>query len=506
MKKIHQRNANEKIKIQRRLAKAVKRKDNRKPMMSQQRVKYEVAMRVTATKYGGIGAINNMVRTLGFSERINEHLKLLKIHKPYHESDHVLNIAYNILTGGRTLDDIEEKRNSVPYLNAIGAESIPDPTTAGDFTRRFEPRDVINLMDIANETRTLVWKKQPDEFFEEARIDGDGSIVKTWGECKEGMGLSFKGIWGYHPLLISLANTKEPLYIINRSGNRPSYEGAAQYFDRAAELCTRAGFKKILFRGDTDFSQTTHLDGWDAKGYGFIFGYDASKNLVNFADNIEESEYRELLRRADAVLPENCRERPINFKQRIVEEREYQDIQLISEDVGEFEYTPGNCERAYRIVVVRKNLRIKSGGAALFDDIRYFFYITNRKDLSAEEIVREAGLRCDQENLIEQLKNGVHALKAPVNTLNANWAYMVMASLAWSFKAWSALLTPVQPRWHTEHGREKMELLRMEFRKWASNIMEIPCQIVRKSRCIIFRLLAWNPWQTAFWRFATAME
>lgn len=506
MKKIQQRNANEKRKISQRLAMAVKRKDNQKPTMSSQQAKYEVSSRVAATKYGGIGVINNMVNNLGLRTKIDEHLKVLKIHKPYHESDHVLNIAYNILTGGRTLDDIDEKRNSVAYLNAIGAESIPDPTTAGDFTRRFSPRDVINLMDIANETRTLVWKQQPAEFFEEARIDGDGSIVKTWGETKEGMGLSYNGIWGYHPLLISLANTNEPLYIINRSGNRPSHEGAAQYYDRAAELCERAGFKKILFRGDTDFSQTTHLDGWDAKGYGFIFGYDATKNLGEIADDLGDSEYRELLRRAESVLPGNSRARPISFKQRIVEERGYRDIQLVSEDVGEFEYKPGSCETAYRMVVVRKNLKIRSGGEDLFDDIRYFFYITNRKDLTCEEMVKEAGQRCNQENLIEQLKNGVHALKAPVNTLNANWAYMVMASLAWSLKAWSALLTPVHPRRQVEHEREKLVLIRMEFRKWASNMIEIPCQILRKSRQIIYRLLAWNPWQPAFWRFATAME
>jgi hypothetical protein len=506
VKKIHQRNANEKKKIQRRLAAALKRRDNRKPMIGGQRTKYGVSRRVRATKYGGIGVIKDMLHKLDFVTKVNDHLKLFKIHKPYHESDHVLNIPFNILTGGRTLDDIEHKRNDGAYLDAIGAESIPDPTTAGDFTRRFEKQDIINLMDVANMTREKVWRQQPEDFFQEARIDGDGSIVKTYGETKQGMSLSFKGIWGYHPLLISLANTQEPLFIVNRSGNRPSHEDAAQYYDRAAELCLRAGFRKVLFRGDTDFSQVSYLDGWDAKGYGFIFGYDARANLVASASQLADGEYSELVRRADLVLPENQRARPVRYKQRVVEERGYQDIELLSEDVSEFNYRPHHCKKDYRIVVVRKNLMIKKGGEPLFDDVRYFFYITNRHDLTSEEVVREACQRCNQENLIEQLQNGVNALRAPVNTLEANWAFMVMAALAWSFKAWSALLTPVEARSRTRHLQEKAQLLRMEFRQWATNMIEIPAQVVKRSRQIRINLLAWNHWQPAFWRLALAME
>ena len=193
-------------------------------------------------------------------ELIDPRLHVLKRHLPYHESDHVLNVAYNLLSGGTRLEHLELRRNDEVYLDALGAQRIPDPTTEGDFCRRFAPGDVDTLMDVFNEIRCRVWQHQPAEFFEEATIDADGVLVDTYGECKEGMDINYKGGWGYHPLLVSLANTSEPLYVLNRSGNRTSHEGAAGYLDRAISLCRRAGFKKVTLRGDTAFTQTRHLD------------------------------------------------------------------------------------------------------------------------------------------------------------------------------------------------------------------------------------------------------
>ena len=147
-------------------------------------------------------------------------------------------------------------------------------------------------MEVFNSVRTKVWKQQPDSFFDEAIIDGDGTTVETTGECKEGMDINYKGEWGYHPLMISLANTNEPLYTVNRSGNRPSHEGAAVWFDRAVGLCRRAGFRKVRLRGDTDFSQTEYLDGWDDDQVTFVFGMDATENLYEIAENLPAEAWR----------------------------------------------------------------------------------------------------------------------------------------------------------------------------------------------------------------------
>ena len=193
--------------------------EGRQPMMATSNIHYEIADRTRAIAPGGIGAIHLLSRKLGLIEDIDRDLHLLKRHLPYHESDHVLNIASNLLAGGSRLEHLEVRRNDEVYLDALGARRIPDPTTAGDFCRRFAEADVERLMDTVNEARLRVWKQQPDAFFDEAFIDADGTLAPTDGWCKQGVDISYNGVWGYHPLVVSLANTGEPLYLANRSGN-----------------------------------------------------------------------------------------------------------------------------------------------------------------------------------------------------------------------------------------------------------------------------------------------
>jgi hypothetical protein len=478
-------------------------------------IQYELADRVRGLGPGGIGAMHLLARRVGLIEGIDRNLHLLKRHLPYHESDHVLNIAYNLLAGGTCLEDLELRRNDEVYLDALGAERIPDPTTAGDFCRRFEQADVEALMDVTNETRLGIWRRQPPQFFDEAMVDLDGSLAETDGECKEGIGISHKGEWGYHPLIVSLANTTEPLYLVNRPGNRPSHEMAWAYADAAIELCRRGGFRKVLLRGDTDFSQTTHLDRWDADQVGFVFGMDAMPNLVKIAKNLPKTAWKPLERKARYTVKTQPRRRRENVKERIVVENEYENIKLQSESASggaEFAYRPGACKKAYRLIVLRKNLSVERGEWRLFDDppqADYFFYLTNDPTRSADQIVELANGRCNQENLIEQLKNGVRALQMPVDNLVSPpeaEAYMVMASLAWTLKAWFALLLPEQGRWADKHAAEKQLVLRMEFKRFVHAFIRLPAQIVRSGRRIVYRLLSWNPWLHVFLRGVDALS
>jgi hypothetical protein len=496
---IRKKLAKRKRRIERRL-RAKKWKERSKPVLAATNIQYDVGERGRGLAAGGIGGMHLVVQKSGLVETIDRYVHVLKRHLPYHESDHVLNITYNILAGGKRLEHIELRRNDEVYLDALGAERIPDPTTAGDFCRRFERRDIELLMEAINETRLRVWRQQPADFFQEALLDADGTIVETFGECKQGMDISYNGKWGYHVLVLSLANTAEPLYLVNRSGNRPSHEGAAEYFDHAAVLCRRAGFRKITFRGDTDFTQTKELDRWDEEGIGFLFGADATLNARLTAELLEQEAWKRLVRPPKYEVRTQPRRRPRNVKEQIVIQRHFENIRLVSEDVAEFDYRPVACRKTYRMIVVRKNLSVQMGQRELFPDVRYFFYLTNDRSTPADEIVRKANRRCNQENLIEQLKNGVRALTGPLDSLQSNWAYMVMASLAWTLKAWAALLLPETGRWAEKHRQEKQRLLRMEFTTFANVFIQLPCQIVRTGRRIVYRLLSWNPWQHVFLR------
>jgi len=462
-------------------------------MFTSGKVGYEVGANLDVTCFGGIAGVHRLVTKLGLVGRIDADLALLKVHLPYHESDHVLNMAYNVLCGGTRLEDIERLRHDSAFMNALGAELIPDPTTAGDFCRRFSPADVVTLMEAINAVRPTLWAGRGRELLGPvAYVDIDGTIAPTCGQHKAGMDLSYKGIWGYAPLIVSLANTKEVLYLVNRPGNAPSHQGAAGWIDRAVGLVAPHA-ERVCLRGDTDFSLTAHFDRW-AEQVDFVFGMDANAALRSRAEALDESCWTRLRRpdKHESRTGQQRRREP-NLKQRIVAERSYLNIELTGEDVAEFAYQPGKCARPYRVIALRKNLTKSRGEQVLFDEIRYFFYVTTRTDLTPADVVACANDRCDQENVIEQLKNGVNALRVPLYDLVSNWAYMVIAALAWNLKSWWALML------HRKADRH--EYIGMEFRRFTTSVILVPAMVIRHARSITIRILGYHP---ALGRFFSA--
>ena len=455
-------------------------------MFTSGKVDYEIGANPDVMSYGGIASMHRLVTKLGLSEQIDARLHLLKVHLPYHESDHVLNLAYNVMCGGTRLEDIECRRHDTAYMNALGTQLIPDPTTAGDFCRRFSEEDVITLMECVNAVRPKLWQgRGRDLLGPVAYLDVDGTMAPTTGEKKAGMDISHKGIWGYAPLIVSLANTQEVLYVVNRPGNVPRHTDAAGWIDKAIAHVTPHA-PRVCVRGDTDFSLTAHFDRW-AQKIDFLFGMDSNRALRTRAEALEEGDWQRLRRKpAYRTLTGQTRRRfQDNEKKRIVKERGYLNLELNYEDVAEFNYQPGKCKRSYRVVALRKNISKRKGEQVLFDEIRYFFYITTRTDLSTAEVVACANERCDQENVIAQLKNGVSALRVPLYDLVSNWAYMVMATLAWNLKSWYAMMMHRQS--------DRLESVRMEFRRFIHSFILIPCRVVRRARSITLRLLGYQP-------------
>ena len=484
--------------------------DPSRPAMTATNIDYEIAERVHGITYGGIGAFHLLAQRIGLVDAIDDNLHVLKVRVVYHESDHVLNIAYNALCNGDCLQDIELRRNDVNFLDALGAQRIPDPTTAGDFCRRFNEHNINVLQDIYDDVRVGVWQRQLEGFFEEAVLDADGTLVETKAEHKAGIDIAYDGTWGYHPLLVSLANTGEVMRIVNRPGNRPSHEGAADALDRAMATCFRGGFRKVLLRGDTDFSQTAHLDRWNGdRRIRFIFGYNHTKNLDELATRLPDRAWKPLTRRQPAPPRTKPRRRRPNVKEERVRAREFETKRLQSESVAEFNYRPVLCQEEYRMVVVRKKISHEKGETWLFDDYLYFFYITNDWVEEAKDIVlapRGANGRCDQENVIGQLHGGVHAFKTPVDSLLSNWAYMVMMALAWNLKAWAALILPETGAEEQNYRAVKSWLLGIEFKTFINALVAIPCQIVRQARRVIYRVLAYNPYQPIFFRLLDVLR
>ena len=455
------------------------------PVLSGGNLHYEVSERVRAINWGGLGLVEQLVGRLGLAESIDEQVRVLQRHLPYRESDHVLSLVYNIMTGGRCLQDSDSKRCDQTYRRALGADRLPAPSTSGDYLRRFGEEEIEALERAFDESRLQVWSTQPRSSLRRGVIDVDGLVAPTQGECKEGMGLSYKGVWGYQPLVVTLANTGEVLRTVNRPGNRPSHDGAAPWIDQSVELVREGGFKEVVVRGDTAFSLTANFDRWTQDEVGFVFGMDAHPKVVGLAEAVPAQQWKGLDR-----PPRRRGERKPGqrFKERIVRERGYRNQTLVREDVTEIDYRPVKCRRSYRLVILRKTISMEKGQRRLFDQIRYLFYITNlsSRKTSAAEVVRESNRRCDQENVIEQLQNGVAAMRMPSDSLLSNWVWMVIASQAWNLKAWLGLILP-----ESLGGRT---LLRMKFRRFYRNLIQIPCQILQRGGRLIFRLLSRNQW------------
>jgi hypothetical protein len=451
-----------------------------------------VANRTRAVSAGGIGVVQLVAEHLGLPERLNE-LGILKRQLPYHDSDHILTVAYNLLTGGTCLEDVERLRTDGVFLDALGTDRIPDPTTLGDYTRRFDSEEkCVALQHALNRIRLRAWAEQPESFFAQATIDIDGTCCATDGNCKSGTGIDYKGQLGYQPVLVSLAQTGESLFLVNRPGNANAAAGAARWEDQAIDLVREAGFRRVTLRGDTAFSQASELDRWDADRVRFIFGLRISKSLENKLESRSARSWRRLERPAKYEVQTEPRGRRHDYRQERIQERGYRDYRLDHEDVTDFEYRPSRCQNSFRLVVVRKTIRVEGNQRLLEPEIRYFAYVTNDTRSSAEDIVFEANQRCNQERLIEELKNQVHAMRMPVDNLHSNWAYMLMASLAHSLSIWCRLLLPETGRWAKKRHEEKRAVLRMSFRRFVARFVQIPAQIIRSARRTIHRVLATN--------------
>lgn len=463
------------------------------PVLRLPKVDFEVDARSEVTPYGGLALFTAFVRRFDVAARLDDAVHLFKVHLPYHESDHLLAMAANLFVGGTCLEDQANLQQSEAALRLLGAARTPDPTTAGDFLRRFEescnPGALDCLRGALDELGQVVGRadRRRRGKLPVATVDLDGHYKPLYGVRKEGADFNYKRQWCYHPLLVSLAQTGECLALRNRPGNVRSSEGAALALEAVLpQLHERAA--RVLVRGDSDFDRQDVRDVCKKhRAYLAIVGREHT-GRPEIARAIPESAFRPFRPRAWRAEEGRCgrpgyraRARKPNRRRRRARERNYKELRLVEQELAEVPYQPPGSPWTYRLIVRRQRIKTYQGQQFLFEEHRYRYVVTDLPG-PAEEVLDETYLRCDQENLIQQLGAGLAAWRMPVAEFDGNSAWLEIARLAWNVAKWIALL--VLPE----------ETIRWEWKRFRQAFVYVAAQVLRRSRQVTLRISASHRW------------
>ena len=418
-----------------------KQKTTRQPAFRAQPIKFLFSERNNLTCLGGVALLQKFALALGVPECLNSHLHLLRRHKPYFESDFILTLAHTLYFGGNSIQDTEYLQNSPAFQTLVGAERVPDPTTTGDFLRRFDSASLACFVLAIDELRFRVWDRLPKRHFEVGTVDLDPTIKPVYGASKEKADFTYTREWGYRPLLVSLAEFQEPLRLVNRPGNVHGGRAAAPFLREALAL-VQSRFKKLRVRGDSEFYSQETINVCEECRAKFFFAVDSYRGLLDKAKAFPEARWRPLVRKPRRAKPgKKSRRKRKDRRRQKAHARGYFDKKLVREWVTEFPYRPSwSKDKSYRLVAIRKKLKITNDKKNLFEGAdygyEYRFLITNDENLEAAEVVHVLYGRCNQENLIQQLKNELEALRMPTGSFVANSAFMLVGQLVGCLRSW----------------------------------------------------------------------
>ena len=430
------------------------------------------------TALGGLSLAARLLSSLKAQEILGDHLSLLSSPKRYRDSDHVVAQVLNLFAGGSCLEDLARLQCSAPVRHMLGAGCIPDPTTSGDFLRRFDDVQLAALDRAGDELQRRVWKLARGKKKQKLGIvDLDSHVHPVFGDKKEGADFSYKRCFGYHPLVASLSCTGEVLRAINRSGNVPSAEGAADCLRDIFPLLGER-FQSVLVRGDSAFCQQPIYDACEEAGHFFAMVSPAHVNLKKLAEDVRIRSWKPFLAEEQERDRDKKprRKKKQNFRRRTARKRGKRDLKLIRQWVAEVDYKPARSSTTYRLIIRKQRIETSGGQGVLFNEYRYRYVLTNLpKTRSAENVVRLTYARCDQEKVIEQLKNGVSAFRMPLGQMNANSAFLKIGALAHNLKAWLCQIAlPV-------------ECARWEWKRFRYAFVYAAARVIRHARTITLR-------------------
>jgi hypothetical protein len=428
------------------------------------------------TPYGGLALAVGLVRSLGLTQDLNRELSLLASHRPFHESDHVLTHVYNLFSGGTCIEDIADLQTSEPVRRMLGADRIPDPTTAGDFLRRFDADALSALDQVIDQAQEKVWRRRyGKKKAARAIVDLDSHVHPVYGDQKEGTDFTYKGSFGYHPLVISLAGTLECLRLVNRPGNTPSAEGSEKHLRELFPMLDRH-FKQVIVRGDSAFAKQAIFDACDEAGHSFAVVSGQQKNFASLFEALPGDAWK-AYRQRDERQPRRGkrRKRGPNRRQERARSRGKRDLQLKKQWIAEISYQPERSPRPYRLIARYQEIEEHEQGE-LFRLTRFRYVLSNLPaEVSAEDVMDLTYQRCDQENLIEQLQSGVAAMRMPTGGMHSNAAFLTCARLAHNLKPWLAQLAL------------PMETMRWEWKRFRRAFVYCAAHVVHTARQVHVR-------------------
>jgi hypothetical protein len=428
------------------------------------------------TPYGGLALAADLVRSLGIARDLNRELSLLSSHRPFHESDHVLTHVYNLYAGGTCIEDIADLQTSEPVRRILGADRIPDPTTAGDFLRRFDEDALRSLDQVIDQAQEKVWKRRYGKRkAARAIVDLDSCVRPVYGDQKEGTDFTYKGSFGYHPLVISMAGTMECLRLINRSGNEGSAVGSETHLRELFPMLGRH-FKQVIVRGDSAFAKQAIFDACEEAGHHFAVVSPQQRNFVSLFEALPGAQWKRYRQRLEVAKSQGKqRKRGPNRRRERVLSRNKHNLQLKKQWIAELPYQPERSGQSYRLIARYQEIEEHEQGE-LFTLTRFRFILSNLPpSVSAAEVMDLTYQRCDQENLIEQLQNGVAALRMPTGGMLSNAAFMTCARLAHNLKPWLAQLAL------------PLETLRWEWKRFRRSFVYCAARVVYTARQIHVR-------------------
>jgi hypothetical protein len=463
------------------------------PVMRMPKLHLESEPRSMVTRFGGLALVEQFCRRFGVARLIDEHVEVLKIHMPYHESDHVLAQALSLYVGGSCLEDMMHLQHDEAAKRMLGACRLPDPTTAGDFLRRFDrqlhPDALPGLVSAGDELQGRVWRslsrrERRRRKRELCVLDVDSHVKELCGVQKEGADFSYNGRWSLHPLVVTMAATGECLAVHNRPGNASSNTDVDQVVDHVLHNVSEH-FDGMLVRGDSGFDSQPlrevieHHDGY------FAFVGRAHEGRPAAAAALPEEAFapfttraKRLRQRRQSQPDYKPRRKKYNRRRRRARERNFKEKLQTKQWIAETTHQPPGQPNVYRLIVRRKLIEHRKGQTHLFDEYEYAWVVTNLPEsFSAEDVVDLTYERCDQENLIEQFGSGLAGWRMPVAEFDGNCAWLEIARLAWNMAKWIAQLALPD------------EVRRWKWKRFRLHYVLVAAQLIKRARQSWVRLL-----------------